>query len=145
MYCPGGGTLVDAGAGWQWGCRYLERLRGWKCTMVELPGDKVRAAPPNWRLILQDLHDWEPDQRFDAAISLQTLEHLRDPHSVAQKLLKCAPVVVISVPYKWPKGIEPTHLHDPVDREKLRSWVGKVPLESKVVDNRLVAVYEGEQ
>jgi hypothetical protein len=140
-YAPDGKTLIDAGAGWQWGCRYLERLRGWSCTLVELPSKQTRAVPPTWRLILQDLHDWTPDRQFDAALSLQCFEHLRDPASVAQKLFSCARVVIISVPYKWAKGAERTHVHDPVDERKLQSWTGRVPTESTVVNRRLVAAY----
>ena len=74
----------------------------------------------------------------------QMLEHVADPATFAQKLFSLADVVVISVPYKWPKGMTKGHTHDPVDEVILREWTGREPVESRIVDRpeRLVVVYD---
>lgn len=67
-----------------------------------------------------------------------------NPTEFAHKLFFLADVVVISVPYKWPKGTIKGHTHDPVDEVKLGEWTGRKLVESRIVDRpeRLVAVYE---
>lgn len=77
------------------------------------------------------------------ALCLQVLEHVPDPAAFAQKLFALADVVVISVPYKWPKGMTKGHTHDPVDELKLRKWTGREPVESRIVDRpeRMVVAY----
>ena len=55
--------------------------------------------------------------------------------------------MIISVPYRWPKGKCAPHLQDPVDEAKLRSWVGRDWTEGCIADDgmkRFVAVYEGD-
>jgi hypothetical protein len=53
--------------------------------------------------------------------------------------------VIVSVPYRWGEdGMFAYHDQDPVDEAKLRSWAGRDPVESAVVDDghsRLLAVY----
>ena len=50
----------------------------------------------------------------------------------------------MSVPYEWPAGRYPGHVQDPVSEAKLVGWMGRVPVETRVVRNgaeRLIAVF----
>jgi hypothetical protein len=51
------------------------------------------------------------------------------------------------VPYKWPGGTHPEHVHDPVDEKKLRNWMGRAENYSMIVREpfgsvRLIAYYD---
>ena len=78
--------------------------------------------------------------------------HLDKPDIFCRKLLEVGHIIIISVPYKWQKGTEKNHLHDPIDEHKLRDWIGIDPIFSMVVnehkhtkyDNRLVGIYSKE-
>ena len=74
---------------------------------------------------------------------MQVLEHQENAREFAQKLLQTGRVVIVSVPYRWLAGTCSDHRHDPVDEVKLREWFGCDPIESKIEDTRLVAVYQG--
>lgn len=92
-----------------------------------------------------DFMDFEPTQPFDLVICLQVLEHLDDPTPFARKLLRDGHKVIISVPYRWPKGQCKYHPQDPVDEDKVRAWMGRDWLEHTIVEDgmhRLVAAYD---
>jgi hypothetical protein len=93
--------------------------------------------------------DFRSDREFDLVLCLQVLEHLREPARFSRKLLSVGRRIILSVPYKWPWGVCPSHLQDPVDEQKLLRWLGKPPLEGALVTDgacrRLVAVYEGNK
>ena len=100
--------------------------------------------------IKEDFLEFSPETRYDLAVCLQVLEHVPDAGTFAQKLFEIAEGVLISVPFKWPKGICKYHIHDPVDEEKLGSWtqrkpdyriVVKEPLMSSPTGRRLIAYY----
>jgi hypothetical protein len=76
---------------------------------------------------------------------LQVLEHLENPAEFAQKLFQSGQTVIISVPYKWPSGIQKNHVQDPVDEQKLKCWTGRDAIELLIVCDRrerLIAVYQ---
>lgn len=144
-YCPTPGTLLDVGGGTQYGAQYLRNLPDWDRTSVELPSTQLGFCE-GVRVIKGDFLDWQPDRTYDVVTCLQVLEHVADPPAFAAKLFACARnLVVISVPFKWRKGAEKSHIHDPIDRDKLAQWVGRERTESKVVDlppfRRLVSAY----
>lgn len=70
-------------------------------------------------------------------------------YKFAQKLFTLGKTVIISVPYKWPKGRCKEHVHDPVDENKLYNWVKKKPDQYWVIkedkyapsDKRLICLY----
>ncbi len=64
-----------------------------------------------------------------------------DASTFARKLLECGRAVVISIPYRWPAGSCSEHVHDQMGKPKLREWLGREPVESEVVDSRLVSVH----
>ena len=78
---------------------------------------------------------------------MQVLEHLDRPGAFCKKLLATGRMVIISVPYRWPKGLYARHVQDPVDEDKIFQWIGKPCIDKAVVIDsklkRLVAVYEG--
>jgi len=64
---------------------------------------------------------------------LQVLEHVEDPAAFAQKLLATGDRVIASVPYLWPRGACPGHLHDPVRLSMVLDWFGKMPIRKDFV------------
>lgn len=76
--------------------------------------------------IAADFLKWEPEC-FDVALCLQVLEHVPEVEMFCEQLKRTAPRLVISVPYKWTAGKHTGHVHDPVDEDKLRSWMKVKP------------------
>lgn len=74
-----------------------------------------------------DFLEHRVDRHYDLALCLQVLEHVPQVEKFTQKLFDVARSVLISVPYKWPKGSIKGHIHDPVDEAKLRSWTKRKP------------------
>jgi len=138
-YCPDGRTLLDVGGGVGLGCRYLEWFDGFERTSVETPTNGCTLD--GVRVVNADFLTWEPDRQYDLVLCLQVLEHIPDPIPFARKLFECGRVVIVSVPYRWPTGSCSEHVHDPVDEEKLRGWIGWDPVEDTVAESRLVAGY----
>jgi hypothetical protein len=88
----------------------------------------------NVRGIKADFLEFEPDRRYDFALCLQVLEHVPQADIFAKKLLAVADRVLVSVPYRWPKGHCTHHCQDPVDEAKLAGWFGREPDYSLVVE-----------
>ena len=84
----------------------------------------------------------------DVATCLQVIEHLHETLSFAAALFDAArELVIISVPYKWPRGACAYHVHDPIDESKLARLVGREPTRFEIVRepdgwHRLIAMYE---
>lgn len=138
-YEPAGGHVIDVGAG---PTQVLRRL-DWFAHRVALDRTYV---PPRATIdaICMDFVNYHPDRYFDLVLCLQVLEHLDDPAPFARKLLNTGRTVIISVPYKWPRGFHPPHVQDPVDEATLLTWTRQSPVETRVVANgsqRLIAVY----
>jgi 2-polyprenyl-3-methyl-5-hydroxy-6-metoxy-1,4-benzoquinol methylase len=94
-----------------------------------------------------DFLTWQPPQGFDVGLCLQVLEHVRDAPGLARHLLGMCDVVIVSVPYRWPKSASSYHFHDPVDARKMRRWFGREPNYAyRVVElngqERLICVYD---
>jgi len=99
--------------------------------------DLIPIPPqPGMNMITADFYEWEPDRKYDVALCLQVLEHLDKPKEFAQKLFQVAPIVIISVPYKWAKGACKYHVQDPINEEKILSWTGRQPDEKHIVTDR---------
>ena len=77
--------------------------------------------------IKADFLEHEVDERYDLALCLQVLEHIPQVEEFTQKLFDVSRSVLITVPYKWPKGSIKGHIHDPVDEAKLRAWTRRKP------------------
>lgn len=135
-----GNALLEVGGGVSLGCRYLDLLPEFDRTSIELPSGQNHILP-GVRVIHADFLTWQADHRYDVLLALQTIEHIGPVEAFVEKLFALAPVVVLSVPYEWPAGKCQGHLHDPIDERKLRLWTVRDPIESRIVDRRLVAVY----
>jgi len=81
----------------------------------------------------------------DVVLCLQVLEHLDDPEPFCAALFAHARhAVVISVPWGWPAGQEPSHRQDPVGAAKVRQWTGRDPVTCRITPSpgaRAVMVY----
>ena len=42
-----------------------------------------------------------------------------------RKLLQIGKMVIVSVPYEWPKSASDDYIHDPVDETKLAWWMDR--------------------
>lgn len=89
------------------------------------------------------------EQKFDLVTCFQVLEHVPDPHLFAQKLLSVSKILIVSVPYNWPKGSCKYHIHDPVTNLKMLEWFGKKPSFTYLArelgkQERLIHVYNTE-
>ncbi len=140
-HVPAGGSALDVGAA---DTEVLGRL-DWFRRRVAL--DRRPARPrPGVERVVSDFMDYQPPGRFDLVLCLQVLEHLEQPEAFTRRLLLTGRHVIISVPYRWPAGLNPAHVQDPVDEAKLHGWAGRAPVETSVVLNgrdRLIAVFRG--
>lgn len=91
--------------------------------------------------------------RYDIATCLQVLEHVPNVFPFARKLLEISDIVVVSVPFKWPKTAADDHVHDPINYKKLSRWMGREANYRQVISEpfrgavgkRLVAIYEADR
>lgn len=103
-----------------------------------------------------DFFYYKPEKKFDFVMCCQVLEHIDNVEAFTQKLFEIGKQVLISVPYMWPEGKTPHHIHDPVDLSKIEKWTGRKPsyyvivqepLMEKNFTSRLICYYhpEGEK
>ncbi len=100
---------------------------------------KVRAIKANF-------FDWQAERLYDFALCLQVIEHIEDAGLFTRKLFKVSQHVLISLPYLWPAGSDPAHIHDPVDERKMLRWASRPPTYSIIVNEvfsggRIIAYY----
>ena len=115
-------SIVDVGSN---GCSYLEWFN-WIPRKVSIDINRPYRSR-RVRGKKMDFLDYGDGRRFDLCLSLQVLEHISDVKVFAEKLLQSAGHLIICVPYRWPAGANPSHVHDPVDRKKLTTWFGRKP------------------
>jgi hypothetical protein len=115
-------SLIDIGTQ---GCPYLEWF-DWIPTRVSVDLDRPYRSE-TVQGVQADFLTYHPGKRFDFALCLQVLEHIPDVERFAQKLLHTADHVLISVPYCWPAGQCKSHIHDPIDFDKVLAWFRREP------------------
>jgi len=125
-------SLIDIGTR---DAPYMEDLH-WIPERICLDKTDVYRSP-NVVSIEADFFTYEPGRKFDFATCFQVLEHIEDAAGFAQKLLTLSDRVLISVPYLWPEDATPFHVHDPVDLDKVRTWFGRDPDYSVIVEEPL--------
>lgn len=136
-------SIIDVGSA---GCPYLD----WydhipNRTSVDLKAPYKAEGISSYT---SDFLEWQPDRKYDIVTCLQVLEHVPHATEFAQKLLSLGHVVVVSLPYRWPHGKTKSHIHDPVDRDKILTWFGRKPnfeyicREVKAPVERIIHIYE---
>ena len=119
---PQAGSIVDVGSG---NMPYLEWF-DWIPERVSIDIN-VPYSSDAVRGIRGDIFKLSFERPFDICTCLQVLEHISDPAPFARRLLELGRIVLVSVPYCWPKGTTKWHVQDPVDLEKLSGWFGRPP------------------
>ena len=139
-YAPEGGSVIDVGGR---DCEYIQWFDWFeRKVVIDL---KPPPASPGVETLAGDFLEFQPGVCFDLVLCLQVLEHLQEPAEFCRKLLQTGRTVIVSVPYRWPRGLCKYHVQDPVDEIKLRGWAGRSPRDSAIVRDgnreRLVAVF----
>jgi hypothetical protein len=110
---------------------------------------EIPYESPRVKGITADFFSFQPASRYDLTTCLQVMEHVPEAGRFGRKLLDVSRHLVVSVPYKW-GGKVPGHVNDPVDLDKLNSWMGREPNYHLVVAEpflsryaqRLIAYYD---
>ncbi len=133
-------SLIDVGSN---DTEYIARF-DWIQDRVQLDIEDNFKSIAGIRTIREDFLVWEKDKHYDIAICLQVLEHVEQVEAFALKLRTIADKLIVSVPYNWHKNFCKEHLHDPINEEKLYSWIKINPTTSIIVKEnsaRLIAYY----
>jgi hypothetical protein len=142
---PNAGSLIDIGSG---NAPYLEWF-DWIPDRVSF--DKAHPyRSETVRGVEGDLFATDFERKFDLVTCMQVLEHIPDASCFARRLTELGDLLLVLVPYKWPRGQTRGHVNDPVDLAKLSGWFGREPNYSLVVREpfvkrggaRLFAIYD---
>jgi SAM-dependent methyltransferase len=112
-------SIIDVGSG---NSPYLDWF-DWIETRVSVDIN-VPYSSPAVRGVRGDIHELVFPERFDLCTCMQVLEHVAEPAPFARRLLKLGKRVLVSVPYKWPRGT-PGHVNDPVRLKDVIAWFGR--------------------
>ena len=83
-------------------------------------------------------------KHYSVITCMQVLEHL-DDETVAKfvsKIFNHCDKAIISVPYRWQIGFCKHHLQDPIDIKKFLNMIGRDPIKTEIVSNRLVGLFQ---
>jgi hypothetical protein len=144
--CPNPKSVIDVGSNQT---PTLEWHRGASSRLVSL--DLVRPYMADGvESVVADVFAYDPGTMFDLVTCFQVLEHVPNPVAFARRLMELGDTVVVSVPFEWPKGKCAPHIHDPVDRAKMRVWFGREPVFDYVATElhkteRLIQVYRQDR
>jgi len=97
-------SLLDIGCGTGYGLEYIQDQKpNAALSGCDYSGYAIQKATEQYPNIIFFEHDISKDElirSYDYILLLETLEHLDDPISVIEKLLKHCKYLIISVPYK---------------------------------------------
>lgn len=145
-FAPRPDSVLDVGSN---GTPTLEWHRSSAARLVSLDLRRPYVAD-GVESITDNFLKYQPRERYDLVTCLQVLEHVPDASKFAQHLLSVGKIVVVSVPYKWRKGLCKEHVHDPVDRFKMYRWFRRWPTYSYIARevhperSRLIQVYHSD-
>ena len=103
---------------------------------------------PGVQSFIDDFMTWEPPHHMTVVTCLQVLEHLPNGvvHDFAYKLRHTANYTIVSVPFLWKKGFEPSHTQDPIDLAKISDIMQGEPTEHAIIKDtkhlRLVGLWQ---
>lgn len=116
------GRLLDLACGVGYGTRFLvdhcpgvSRAVGVDISQECIDYAKERYDHPRITFVCSDAYDFEPPTAFDTIVSLETLEHVKDPKRLILKLsqvLRVEGVFVASVPVTPSVDANPYHVTD---------------------------------
>jgi SAM-dependent methyltransferase len=105
--------VLDYGCGTGYGSQIL-RNKGLYVTSVDDDKDVIAYAWARWGAFI---HRTIPAERFDAVVAFEILEHVAPPPlATLRMLMRLAPIVVASVPYREPPG-NPHHVWFDLDEQ----------------------------
>ncbi len=136
-------SIIDVGSN---ACPYLDWF-DWIPNRTSLDLHRPYAAE-GVMSVKANFLDWTPDKQYDVLTCLQVMEHVPPVEAFAKKVLEVAKIAVVSLPYKWDPKYNKTHIHDPVDEDKILSWFGRKPnAEFKIREvvsgaERIIHIYE---
>ena len=136
-------SIIDVGSA---ACPYLDWY-DWIPHKTSLDLRRPYVAP-GINSVKSDFLTWNPDRDYDILTCLQVMEHVPSAEEFAQKILSISKIAVVSLPFMWKAGLNVSHVHDPVDEEKIIGWFGRKPNASfkikEVVSGseRVIHVYE---
>jgi len=105
--------------------------------------ERLPRLDPGIRFVHADFATWSPDTTYDVVTCLEVLQHVDDPAAFAQKLFTVGRTVLLSVPFRLPRGMNPGR-HPNLDETTLQRWTGRRPTAVQLVRDgfdRLLAVY----
>lgn len=107
-----GERVLDVACGVGYGAKVLTDLVPVKYVGV----DKIVPAPEFARLgkfhAGVNLDGWVPGFAWDVSVCFETLEHLANPQHLADQVAKAKRLMIVSVPTRPTKHLNPFHLHD---------------------------------
>lgn len=102
---------------------------------------------PGVRSDVADFLGWTEPEKMSVVVCCQVLEHLAngEVERFGRKLVAAGKVVIVTVPYCWPAGGEPSHIQDPIDVHKFARFMGRRPDRARLVPDghrrRMVGVW----
>ena len=107
-----GERVLDVACGVGYGAKVLTDLLPVKYVGV----DKIVPAQEFARLgkfhAGVNLDSWVPDFVWDVSVCFETLEHVGDPQHLANQVARAQRLIIVSVPTRPTKHLNPYHLHD---------------------------------
>ena len=107
-----GERVLDVACGVGYGAKLISDIVPVKYVGV----DKIVPAPEFARLgkfhAGVNLDEWVPGFAWDVSVCFETLEHLANPQHLADQVAKAKRLVIVSVPTRPTKHLNPFHLHD---------------------------------
>lgn len=77
--------------------------------------------------IRQDFYIWNCPEPIDVVTCFQVIEHVPDPEKFVQRLLAIGEVVILSVPFMEPPGLNPGHINNNIDLATIIRWAHRKP------------------
>ncbi|MBU2575184.1 MAG: class I SAM-dependent methyltransferase [Elusimicrobia bacterium] len=154
-----GAAILDTGCGCGYGIEYLVRSGAASCTGIDISQKALRYARGKFKEAglsylsgsAEDLSLFE-DGKFDVVISIEVIEHLRDPQKhVADifRVMKKGSILVLSTPNKEtsPPGAVPAnrfHVGE-FNYDELKELLGRYFETMVIFENLLVSPFEEGQ